>query len=100
MHQYAVPEHRKRRLFFVIRNPLIVLLDRIKPKNRTYFSVPGAPGGRALPVAAIKTRAMSETTAIIHICRESEQRKILAIHVVFQIERAGKSGPGNLIFIP
>src|SRR6266480_7427235 len=43
---------------------------------------------------------MSEAAAIIDIGREREQREVLLIHIVFQIEHARKSGASNLIFIP
>ena len=43
----------------------------------------GAFGGRLLSIAAVKARLMAQAAAIIHICRQSEERKILAIHVVF-----------------
>src|SRR5205823_12879260 len=50
--------------------------------------------------AAIKAGLMAQTAAIIHICRQSEQRKILSIHVVFQIEHTGKSSTGGLRLLP
>src|SRR6266516_2457733 len=53
-----------------------------------------------LYLAAIKARLMAQAAAIIHICRQSEQRKILSIHVVFQIEHTGKSSAGGLRLLP
>src|SRR5216110_2289791 len=58
------------------------------------------PRGRQLQIATIKTRTMSDAAAIIDIGREGEQREVLTIHVVLQIEHAWETGACDLLFIP
>src|SRR6059058_2485000 len=58
------------------------------------------PRGRQLQIATIKTRTMSDAAAIIDVRREGEQREVLTIHVVLQIEHARKTGPRDLLLIP
>lgn len=43
---------------------------------------------------------MIEAAAIIHVGREREEREILAIEIVFQIEHAWETGAGDLRFVP
>src|SRR5207302_2838116 len=79
-------------------------MNHVRPRtmevNRAISISRRATGGRVLPIAAVKARLMTKAVAIIHIRRESEQRKILPIHVVLQIEHARKSGAGDLLFLP
>src|SRR5256885_6515481 len=43
---------------------------------------------------------MAEAAAIIHIGREREQREILPVHVVLEVEDARETGAGNLRLVP
>src|SRR6188474_994436 len=43
---------------------------------------------------------MPDAAAVVNIGREREQRKVLPIHVVLQIEHAGKAGSRDLLLIP
>ena len=46
------------------------------------------------------TRIMIEPAAIIDVGRQREQREILPVHVVLQIEHARETGAGNLRLVP
>ena len=56
--------------------------------------------GFALTIAAIKTGTMPDAAAVVNIGRKREQRKVLPIHVVLQIEHTGKAGSRDLLLIP
>src|SRR4029453_8619055 len=43
---------------------------------------------------------MTETAAIIHVGGEREQREILPIHIVLQVEDTRETSPGDLRFVP
>src|SRR5438093_10708267 len=43
---------------------------------------------------------MPEAAAIIDVRSQRQERKVLAIHVVLQIEHAWKAGPRDLLLIP
>ena len=51
-------------------------------------------------VAAIETRTVSKAAAIIHVSGEREQREILAIHIVLEVENFREPGAGNLRLVP
>src|SRR4051794_610217 len=51
-------------------------------------------------VAAVETRMMPEAAAIIHVSRQGEEREVLPVHVVLEIEHARETGAGNLRLIP
>ena len=53
-----------------------------------------------LPDPAVEALVMSNAAAVVDVGRESEEREILPIHVVLEIEDPGESGPGNLQFVP
>src|SRR5947207_12650846 len=72
-------------------------MNHVRPRT---MEVNRAISERVLPIAAVEARLMTKPAAIIHVCREGEQRKILPIHVVLQIEHARKSGAGDLLFLP
>src|ERR1700737_1905408 len=88
-----------RKVISVIRKPYKHVRPRAMAVNRQrarrYRSADRIPS-----VRAIKPGRRSETRAVIHVGREREQREILAVHVVFEIKDARKSGPGNFGFVP
>src|ERR1700720_118822 len=51
-------------------------------------------------LTTIKTRIMPEPAPIIYIRREREQREVLPVHVVLQIEHARKTCAGDLRLVP
>ena len=60
---------------------------------------PRRSGNRPYP-ATVKARIVIASAAIIDIGRQREEREILTIHVVLQIEDARKTGAGDLRFLP
>jgi hypothetical protein len=50
--------------------------------------------------ATIKTRIMPEAAPIIDVGREREEREVLAVHVVLEIEDPWETCPGNLGLVP
>src|SRR5712664_2313953 len=67
--------------------------------DRLGASLP-SQAGSLTSVAAIKTCARAQTVAVVRVRCDSQQRKILAIHVVLQIEHAWKPRACDLLFIP
>src|SRR5438552_14725856 len=43
---------------------------------------------------------MAEAAPVIYVGGEGEEREILPVHVVLQIEHAGETGAGDLRFVP
>src|SRR5262249_41101548 len=74
------------------------------PRDRFYFCGIGKPihstRRSALRIAAIKTRTICDAAAVIDVGGEGEQREVLTVHVVLQIEHARKTGACDLLFGP
>jgi len=51
-------------------------------------------------LSLIKSRPCDEPVSVIYVGREREERKILAIHVVLEIEHSRKSRPGDFRLLP
>lgn len=52
------------------------------------------------PLATIKARIMTEAAAVIDVGRQGEEREVLPVHVVLQIEDPRETRSGDLRFIP
>ncbi len=50
--------------------------------------------------AAVKSGTRVQAVPVIHVGREREEREILPVHVVFEIEHLRKSGAGDLRLVP
>src|SRR5438874_13009960 len=50
--------------------------------------------------AAEETPRMAEAALVIYIGGQREEREILPVHVVLQVEHARKTGAGDLRFVP
>src|SRR6266446_6123204 len=53
-----------------------------------------------LPDPAVEALIMPDAAAVVYVGRQGQQREVLAIHVVLQIENARESGAGNFRLIP
>ena len=77
----ALPATRQT-LLFSATIPDEVVRSALEIVKEPKFVQVGQRSAPALRVATIKTRVIPDSAATIHIRRQSEQRKILAIHIV------------------
>ena len=91
------------KLIYCPRMKLIEANDQKETSSSAVSQLPRCLGRRnqsPLPSGRIKSRLGRDALSVVHVSRERQKRKILAIQIVFEIKHTRKSGAGDLRLVP